>query len=189
MELYIEDTNFDKLVFTEKPLQKGEYESCTFSNCNFSNSDLTHIIFSECEFINCNLSMAKLTDTALRNVTFRDCKMLGVNFENCNKFALEITLKNCVANHCIFYKTKLKKTNFKNTQLHETDFSECDLTNSVFDNCDLTRATFSNTILENVDFRTAYNFEIDPEFNRIKKARFSNENILGLLTKYDIKIE
>ena len=115
--------------------------------------------------------------------------MLGINFENCNKFGLEISFENCVANHCIFYKTKLKKTNLKNSQLHETDFTECDLTNSTFDNCDLTRATFENTILENVDFKTAYNFEIDPEFNHIKKAKFSIQNISGLLTKYDIEIE
>lgn len=189
MEIYIEEKEFDKLVFTEKPPEKGEYEYCTFSNCDFSSSDLTQIIFSECEFINCNLSMAKLTGTALRNVKFIDCKMLGINFENCNKFGLGISFENCVANHCIFYKTKLRKTHFKNSQLHETDFAECDLTNSTFDNCDLTRATFENTILENVNFKTAYNFEIDPEINRIKKARFSIENISGLLTKYDIRIE
>jgi hypothetical protein len=53
----------------------------------------------------------------------------------------------------------------------------------------LTRATFENTILENVNFKTACNFEIDPEFNRIKKAKFSIENVSGLLAKYDIKIE
>lgn len=52
MEDYIEDKEFDKLNFTEKPLRKGEYEYCTFLNCDFSNSDLNQIIFSECEFIN-----------------------------------------------------------------------------------------------------------------------------------------
>jgi len=114
--------------------------------------------------------------------------MLGLNFEDCNEFALEISFENCVLNHSIFYKTKLKHTNFKNSQLHETDFSECDLSHSIFNNCDLTRATFQNTILENANFKTAYNFEIDPESNKIKKAKFSIENILGLLAKYDIKV-
>ncbi len=45
MEIYIEYKKFDKLVFTEKPLEKGEYEYCKFSNCDFSNSDLTKITF------------------------------------------------------------------------------------------------------------------------------------------------
>ena len=107
MEIYIEDKEFEKMVFTEKPLKKGEYEYCTFSNCDFSNSDLTQIIFSECEFINCNLSMVKLTETVLRNVKFKDCKMLGLNFENCNEFGFEMSFENCVLNHCIFYKVKL----------------------------------------------------------------------------------
>jgi hypothetical protein len=43
--------------------------------------------------------------------------------------------------------------------------------------------------LDAVDFRTAYNFKIDPEFNPMKKAKFSTQGIVGLLDKYDIKIE
>ena len=78
--------------------------------------------------------------------------------------------------------------NFKNSQLHEVDFSECDLTSAVFDNCDLLNATFDRTIIEKADFRTAYNYSIDPDNNRIKKARFSKSGIAGLLQKYDIQI-
>ena len=73
--------------------------------------------------------------------------------------------------------------------MQETDFSESDLTSSIFDNCDLTQAIFDNTILEKVDFRTSYNYSIDPEINRIKKSRFSILGISGLLDKYDIEIE
>jgi len=69
------------------------------------------------------------------------------------------------------------------------DFTECDLTGSIFENCDLTNATFDNTIIEKVDFRTAFNYSINPELNRIKKAKFSIQGISGLLSKYDIDIE
>ncbi|MCZ4225284.1 hypothetical protein [Pedobacter rhodius] len=62
------------------------------------------------------------------------------------------------------------------------------MTNSVFDNCDLLSATFDGTILEKTDFRTAYNYSIDPDNNRIKKARFSKAGLAGLLHKYDIQI-
>jgi uncharacterized protein YjbI with pentapeptide repeats len=84
---------------------------------------------------------------------------------------------------------KVKSTLFKNSQLNETDFSECDLTGSVFDNCDMAGATFDNSNLEKVDFTTAFNFSIDPEINRIKKAKFSLAGVLGLLNKYDIIVE
>jgi fluoroquinolone resistance protein len=44
-------------------------------------------------------------------------------------------------------------------------------------------------LLEKADFRTAYNYSIDPEKNRIKKAKFSIFGVTGLLDKYDIEIE
>jgi len=51
------------------------------------------------------------------------------------------------------------------------------------------RAAFENTILEKADFRTSFNYSIDPEKNRIRKARFSLAGISGLLDKYDIEID
>jgi fluoroquinolone resistance protein len=73
--------------------------------------------------------------------------------------------------------------------LEETDFAEADLTGSVFDHCNLSHATFDRTVLEKTDFRTSYNFSIDPEKNRIKKAKFSTMGLSGLLEKYDIEID
>ena len=81
------------------------------------------------------------------------------------------------------------KTKFDKCTLKETDFSEVNLTASVFSECDLTNAIFSNTILEKVDFRTANNFSIDPEYNKLKKAKFSSFNLEGLLYKYKLDIE
>jgi len=78
---------------------------------------------------------------------------------------------------------------FRNSNLLEVDFSECDLTGSVFDKCDFIRAAFENSIIEKADFRTSFNYSINPEKNRIKKAIFSLTGITGLLDKYDIEID
>jgi hypothetical protein len=43
--------------------------------------------------------------------------------------------------------------------------------------------------LEKADFQTAYNFEIHPTLNRIKKAKFSKENVVGLLLGFGIEIK
>lgn len=43
--------------------------------------------------------------------------------------------------------------------------------------------------MEKADFRTSYNFSIDPDVNRIKKAKFSLDGVRGLLDKYDIQID
>ena len=84
---------------------------------------------------------------------------------------------------------KLKKTRFKNSNISEFDFTEADLTNALFDNCDLEGAKFERTILEKADLSTSRNYSIDPEINKIKKAKFSIHGIAGLLNKYDIEIE
>lgn len=73
--------------------------------------------------------------------------------------------------------------------MQEIDFAESDLTNATFDNCDLTLAVFDRTVLEKVNFLTSYNYSIDPENNRLKKAKFSMNGLAGLLGKYDIEIE
>ena len=104
-------------------------------------------------------------------------------------------IKNSIQGHSICElqnagaKTKIKKTFFKNSQLQEADFTDCDLANSSFENCNLAKARFENTILEKVDFRTSCNYSINPEINRIKKAKFSLTQVAGLLDKYDIEID
>jgi uncharacterized protein YjbI with pentapeptide repeats len=63
------------------------------------------------------------------------------------------------------------------------------LTQAVFNNCNLELASFDRTLLEKADFRSSYNYVINPETNKIKKAKFSLLGVAGLLEKYDIVIE
>lgn len=196
-QVFIEEKTFDKIDFKQVPLGKGEYEYCTFLNCELSDADLSELKFSECEFSGCNLSLAKLTQTGLKDIKFKNCKMLGLNFGECSQFGFAVKFDTCILNHSSFSnpespmnkRVRFRQTVFKNSQLYEVDFTECDLSCSVFDKCDLSRTIFERTILEKADFRTAFNYSIDPELNRIKKAKFSRSGIAGLLEKYDIEIE
>jgi fluoroquinolone resistance protein len=196
-QVFIEEKTFDKIDFTQNSLSKGEYQYCNFVNCNFSQSDLSDIEFLDCEFLGCNLSSVNLDRTSLKEIKFKDCKMLGLNFGSCDDFGFVVYFDTCILNYSSFSGTasppkkrvKFRQTVFKNSQLHEVDFTECDLSSSVFDNCDLTRTIFEYTILEKVDFRNSVRYSIDPELNRIKKAKFSRSGIAGLLDKYDIEID
>ena len=105
------------------------------------------------------------------------------------KFGLSLRFENCLLNHASFFQIELKNTVFTKCQLQETDFTESNVTGSLFDECDLYRAMFNQSILEKADFRTSRNYSIDPENNRIKKAKFSYPEILGLLDKYDIETD
>ena len=186
---YFLEQTFNKANFQQLPLNKGEYERCVFNNCIFSDCNLSEVKFSDCVFHDCNLSMANITKVSFWNTQFKDCKMLGLKFDSCNEFALSFTFENCILNFSTFYKTKIKKTLFKNCQLQEVDFTETDLSNVKFENCDLLRAFFMSSNLESANFRTAYNYSIDPESNRMKKAKFSILGLSGLLEKHKLDIE
>lgn len=179
----------DKKDFSGTKLPNNEYENCQFKQCTFVSADLSNIKFSDCEFVDCNISNTKLHQTSMQDVHFKQCKLLGLHFDNCNGFLFSVDFEDCILNLSTFYKLSLKKKIIKNCSLQEVDFANADLSGATFDNCDLTGATFENTILEKTDFRTAYNYAFDPEKNKIKKAKFSREGLVGLLAKYDIEIE
>ncbi len=184
-ENYIFDVSFTKI----DSLIHKEYEQCSFTNCNFENQDLSGIQFIDCFFTECNLSLVKTNATAFRNVHFTDCKLLGIRFDTCNSFGLSFQFDQCQLNHCSFFNRKITQTIFRDSQLEGVDFSECDLSGALFDNCNLQHAVFDQTQLDKADFRTAYNYSINPEINRMKKTAFSVAGIAGLLDKYDIIIE
>ena len=71
----------------------------------------------------------------------------------------------------------------------KVEFTEADLSEAIFTDCDLENAFFNNTNLEKADFSTSYNFTINPEENKIQKAKFSKENLAGLLCQYKLVIK
>ena len=129
------------------------------------------------------------TEESICKKNFADHPLQKGEYDNCSGFGLSVSFENCVLDHSSFFKVNLKKTAFRHVQLHEVDFSECDLTEAVFDDCDLKGTIFDHTILQKADLRTAKGYSIDPESNRIKKARFGLSGVAGLLNKYDIEID
>lgn len=180
---------FEKLNYSNQSLHQREFEECVFKNCDFSDCDLSENTFLDCEFINCNLSMTRLKKTGLKNITFKNCKLLGIAFHECDDFLFEIQFEDCVLDYASFANKKMHNTIFRNSSLKEVVFQNTQLNKSVFEYCNLDRAIFNDSQLLGTDFRTAYNYKIDPAFNPMKKAKFSSSGINGLLEHYDIIIE
>jgi uncharacterized protein YjbI with pentapeptide repeats len=188
MEIF-EDQVFENIDFTIKGLPKGEYESCSFINCNLSDLNISGYSFIDCRFSDANLSLLKLNNTILRDIVFKDCKMIGLQFCDADAFGLAFSFENCILTNASFFKTKIKKTNFKDSKLSEVDFTECDLSESILQGCDLSGAIFSFSNVERVDFRTSMNYSIDPDNNKIKKSKHSASELGGLLDKYSLIID
>lgn len=184
-----EDKIFTNVDYTDKKIQKSEFAYCSFNACNFTKAILNNSDFMDCSFTGCNFSLAVVENTRLKNIKFIHCKLIGVDFSKCNDFLFAATYTNCQMDYCSFYGKKMKKTIFTDCTLKEVDFSEADLTSAIFNRCDLLDASFNRTNLEKADLRIAYNYALDPELNKIKKAKFSHDGIAGLLGKYGIEIE
>ena len=133
-------------------------------------------------------SQTKWINTAIQSCEFIDCKLLGIDFTSVNTFLLSLSFHKCQLSLSNFYKLKLKGTDFVNCQLDEVDFTEADLSQANFERSTLRDAIFEYSNLTESDFRLATNFSIDPESNRIKKAKFSKDSLAGLLRKYQLKI-
>jgi fluoroquinolone resistance protein len=184
-----EDKTFTKISAEAITGNKRTFENCRFISSDLSYADLSGLTFANCFFDECNLSLIKLSGTGLQDVQFKGCKLTGADFSKSNDFLFEVSFTNCLLDNAIFYKKKNKGAKFNDCSLIETDFTEADLTEVQFNNCNLHRAFFNHTVLKNADFRTSYNFIIDPDINNLKKARFSVQGLPGLLAKYDIRIE
>lgn len=185
---YTEDKVFDRIPFTEKPLPLGDYDYCRFENCDFTRTDLSGIHFTECSFTGCNLSMVKLHKSSFNGAQFKECKLLGLHFEDCDSVLFSVNFDHCQLDLSSFFQLKMKKTLFRNCSLKEVDFTETDLTASVFDHCDLIRAIFLQTVLDKADLRTSVHFSIDPSRNKVKKTKVSAAGLAGFLDAYDLDI-
>lgn len=189
MPVYQADNVFEKLDFSQKGFEQGEYDHCRFVNCDLHGCNLSMSVFIDCVFQDCHLSNANLSGTVFRDVTFTDCKMLGLRFDAANAHGLDFRFEHCQLSHSSFFRTRIRQTHFSRSVLEAVDFTEADLTQADFSGCDLKEAHFERSILDKADFRTAENFDINPELNRMKKAKFSLLGLAGLLGKYDLVID
>ncbi|MDP9047320.1 MAG: pentapeptide repeat-containing protein [Bacteroidota bacterium] len=184
-----ENETFTKIAPETITGHKRVFVHCRFISSDLSYANLSGLTFVDCFFDECNLSLITLSGTGLQDVQFKNCKLTGADFSKSNDFLFEASFGNCMLDNAIFYKKKNKGAKFTDCSLIETDFTEADLTDVRFNNCNLHRAFFNQTILKNADFRTSYNFTIDPDSNTLKKAKFSVQGLPGLLAKYDICME
>jgi len=173
----------------EKGFEKGEYISCTFQQLVLTGMDLADSRFEDCQFERCDLSNISLKSSYLQGCEFTDCKLLGIRFDLCNVFGLDMNFESCQLDFSSFFQLKLPGKSFRSCSLKECDFIACDLSKANFQDCQLQGALFEETQLRQADFRGAVNYLIDPDKNSIKGAHFSNPEVLSLLAKYQIKID
>ena len=125
----------------------------------------------------------------MQDVIFSECKLIGIDFSICDPLLLSMEFDNCSIQSSNFSQMDLQHTKFHNSIVKECRFIETNLTSASFMGCDLTGTIFNNTVLNEADFTEAFNYQINPMTNKLKKAKFTLPNAIALLEMLDIKIE
>ena len=184
---FYENEVFDK--HRELPCADGEFLRCHFEGMDLSRFHFDGSEFSYCRFTQCDLSMAVLYNVAMQETRFAGCKMAGIDFGKCSRFAFDLHAEDSLLDYAVFSGNNLSRSSLKGCRLREAAFTECNLSGVCFEDCDLERALFERCDLQGADLRTARNYEIRPELNRLRKARFSYPGVIGLLSHLDIRVE
>lgn len=183
---------FEQQDFSNAEITGKEFDNCTFKNCDFNEAILNKCNFIESDFLDCNLSLVKIHYSKFTDVTFRDSKLVGVDWTKVawNNLATEapVSFYRSILNDCSFFGLSLQELIIEECKAHHVDFREGDFNTANFTHTDLTASLFGNTQLAGADFSEATNYDINVYQNDIKGAKFSRFDAIRLLESLEIEL-
>ncbi|MEH6593637.1 MAG: pentapeptide repeat-containing protein [Halioglobus sp.] len=181
---YLSQT-FSRLALSEQEVDYREFDGCTFEECDFSKVQFTKCKFIDCEFVKCNLSNANPGFSQFLDVSFIECKMIGVDWTRASwpVYALcsPLTFRKCVINDSSFFGLSMKEMVLEDCKAHDVDFREAEFAEANFSYSDLSHSLFNNTNLAEANFEEATGYDIDIYSNTLKGAKFSRIEAVRLL--------
>ena len=191
MNDYFDEEQFSKLDQADLFADNATFEDCTFDTCLLQNVDFSGCKFINCQFTGCDLSNIKVVGTAFQEIYFSNCKMIGIQFDTINPLLFEVSFTQLHVRSNIFLCRygQILSLRQKSVPCSMQILTEAKLQDSVWIGSDLLNAAFDQTVLNEADFRHASNLKLNPNQNQIRRAKFSQDALPGLLTDFDIIIE
>ncbi|PWC18943.1 pentapeptide repeat-containing protein [Brenneria corticis] len=186
------DEFFKNITHINNEFDNIRFEGCIFQNCNFSETTFNQCNFYDCEFINSNISLIHIPQTIFRDVTFSDCKIVGVDWTKAHWPSIKIpgafNFVRSILNDCIFFGIYLADSKMIECKIHSADFTEANCEELDFNLSDLSETVFHHTKLSGANFSQSINYSIHIFHNDIKNAKFSLPEAASLLNGLDIEI-
>lgn len=186
------DQEFSGHSLSRNNFDEELFDGCNFEGCDFSESTFSRCTFRDCHFVNCNLSVMKIGYSRFVDVSFSECKVVGVDWTQGQWPRLELgsplTFKQCVIDTSSFYGLHLKDCIIDGCRAHDVDFRCADLSGADFSSTDLLNSLFASTKLVSANFFAAINYTIDINDNQIKHAKFCRLEAVCLLESLDIEL-
>jgi uncharacterized protein YjbI with pentapeptide repeats len=133
--------------------------------------------------------MATLDGCTFTLLTAEFSTFIGANFSKMNYLlSTKIRAKECDFTYASFQKAKLSESQFIRCKLVETAFNDAIMQQTVFAKSDLSGTIFHNADLRKSDFRGAKNYAFNPAFCKLRLAKFSKNEVTGLLSQFEIDI-
>lgn len=182
------DRTFDAISLRQVSLGGAEYMGCIFRNCKLDSVDLSGCSFEDCQFIGCSLVDLKLNNARFQNVSFDECKIVGINFAALNDFLIAFSMRYSILMSCTFSDMSIPSTVFEGCQISDTTFTNCNLKKADFSGVSFVDGRIADCDLREADFIDASGFQIDPNANKMRAAKFSRTAAVELLNGYGLKL-
>ena len=186
---YHECLEFEKVSFDNLVLENHTFEDCRFISCSFAHISLKEASFISCEFDACSLTLCDMKFATLNGVVFRNCRLIGLNYTECNSFGFSPEYYDCVLDTNMFFENNLSKCAFEGCTLKNTDFINCNLKEASFRKSTFDAVLFEKANLEKTIFLEARDYRIDPFGNKLKGAKFDLPEAQSFLGYLGIKLE
>lgn len=188
-DVFSEET-FSGLTLAGPEPRSRRFEECRFVECKISGSAFRVGSFLHCVFENCDLSNWQVEGLRFINVRFKGSKLVGFDWTRVKPDPLtSVNFEDCALDYSDFSRFRLKDGLLKGCSVREVNFERTDLTGADCRDSDFTGSAFSNTNLTKADFRGARGYGIDARTNRLKGAKFSLPDALGLLEALEVVVE
>ncbi len=169
---FFDDRPFVDCDWADALIEAAEFRGCTFTNVIFRGSTLKGCRFNECRFVNCDLSLAEPVDTLFAGCTFRDNRMVGINW------TLMEEPTHSLHDALVFYGCDISLCDFSSLDLTSVTFTDCRARDAIFRETTLVETAFDGTDLNGADFAHA-------DLSRARLAKASGVAVDPLVTKLD----
>jgi len=183
-----ERETFSGLTLGEETVKGVTFEECIFENCSFISTKLEACRFITTTFRGCILSAVLPTNSRFDEVTFKNCKAIGIDWTRTSEVR-KLRFAESQVNYSNFRFLKIPGLKMERCEVKDADFIEAKIKGASFAKSDLEKTRFFKTDLTEADFRGAENYSIDPAGNTLKKARFSLPEAIALLESLEIILD
>lgn len=188
-----EDQCFDGLNLQAGEIGHKEFSGCVFRRCSLLETSFWDCRFVDCGFEECDLSLVRVRDCTFSNTTFRDSRLVGINWTEASwprrGLFKSIDMFRCAISHSTFMGLSLRCLQMVECVARGVDFAETDLSLADCRHTDFGESRFLHTNLTGADFTGATNYTIAAHLNVLKKTKFSLPEAIALLYGLDIILE